>query len=265
MAKSSRFLASVLLALTTLAAASPAGAAVVVRHFNCDPVGRSEICADASVVPITAFLNGTAGTMFAGGAATATHLRAYVDNGFGGSARVTSTHSDLYTLVGPGRTPITLTANLAVHGTIASGQNPSWSVGGGFMNSGASYFAAPASFFATPVPGAAVIGPYARQLAHQLTMVPGEPILLAFEIDLLAGGDSKLDFHSTVTLGFPDLPDGYYIQSVTGFDGVGSRPVTGGTVPEPDTLLLSLLACAAASWAGRSARRAGRGSDSCGM
>ena len=86
-------------------------------------------------------------------------------------------------------------------------------------------------------------------------MVPGESIALSFQIDLLAYHvGAELDFFHTVTLGFPDLPDGYYIESRTGFNGVGSQPGTGGNVPEPGTLLLTLLAGAAALRGVRSTR-----------
>ena len=158
-----RLLAPATLLFVAATLSLSAGAAVVVRYITCDPNGKTEVCANADDVPIQAFSNNASGTLFAGGHATATYLRAYVDNGAGGSARVTSTYSDIYTLVGPGGGPITLTASLSLHGTVDYDPDKnSWTFAAGFMNSGGSYFVPPASVLVTSgpsVPGGGLRAP----------------------------------------------------------------------------------------------------------
>lgn len=245
-------------ALASLASVTaPAGAAVVVSHLACDPIGRTEICADAAVVPIQGFITSSNGTLFAGGAATATHLRAYIHNDFGGAGHVVATYADTYTLIGPGSAPITLAAILDVDGSADRGgpSGGSWSFVAGFKNGPSAYFADPASVSRNSGhdPDYSV---FSKLLTRDFMLAPGDSIDLAFEIGLSANHvGATLDFMKTVTLSFSGLPDGYYIRSTTGFDGVGSAPRTGGEVPEPGTLLLTLLAAVVALRSGRTARR----------
>jgi hypothetical protein len=183
---------------------------------------------DPNVVPTTNFLTNSSGSLVAGGSASATYLRAYLDNTYGGNARVTSTFADDYTLVGPGGGPISLTAVLTVEGIRQSNGN---SVGAGFLATPGSYFSAPASLLYAP--GSGPTGQVSETLTLSLLMAPGDTMTLSFQIDLLGAFGTFLDFNSTVTLGFTNLPNGYYITSTQGFSGIGGPTQS---VPEPAIL-----------------------------
>ncbi len=235
--------------------ASPSIADVIVRHASCPPGApppRTEICAEGPLsVPVSVHLtDASGGTLVAGGSASATAVRAVVSNTFGGSGRVTASFRDDYTLSGPGAGPLTFTATLTVDGLRSSTMG---TVGAGFLATGASYYAAPASMLYSL--GGGPTGAVSETLVLSLTQDIGDTFSLGFGVDLIALMGVTLDFGSTVTLGFTGLPDGVFISSTQGFDGVGSRPATPPVaVPLPGSLGLSLLAgflCAMTARRGR--------------
>ncbi|PTN13180.1 PEP-CTERM sorting domain-containing protein [Nitrosomonas aestuarii] len=168
-------------------------------------------------------------SMSAGGSVNHTEVKANI-NGMNAGGRIIASHADTYTLHGPAGTGLVpVSATLDVTGI----RSPLANTAVGFGTFGRSAFVAGSSIFyyeaAHPINVDQV-------LTYSLDVLVDSTFSFSTIIDLLVRSDQIATFGSTAVLGFI-LPEGYYVSSVEGFNGVGSRlPDPSSGVPEPASL-----------------------------